>query len=141
MHSGNHFTTAIVRLPCKKLVKGITTANLGVPDYDRAVIQHQEYIHALSSCGLNVIAMEADEQYPDSVFIEDPAIVTSSIAIITNPGAPSRKGEVKSVGKQLYDYCKQVEHIKSPGCLDGGDVMKCGSHFYIGISKRTNYQQ
>jgi dimethylargininase len=132
------FTKAIVRIPCKNLVNGITTANLGKPDYDLAIIQHQEYIQALKDCGLEVITLEADETYPDSTFVEDTALLTPHCAIITNPGAPPRKGEIIEIKKVLVGLYRKVEEIKDPGTLEAGDIMMVGNHYYIGLSERTN---
>ena len=132
------FTKAIVKRPCKNLVNGLTTANLGKPDYDLALKQHQGYIEALIECGLEVTILEADEDYPDSVFVEDTAVLTPRCAIITNPGAPSRRGEIIEISKVLKNIYQNVETITEPGTLEAGDVMMVGNHFYIGISKRTN---
>lgn len=132
------FTKAIVKRPCKNLANGLTTANLGKPDYDLALKQHQRYIEALIECGLEVTILEADEDYPDSVFVEDTAVLTPRCAIITNPGAPSRRGEIIEISKVLKNIYQNVETITEPGTLEAGDVMMVGNHFYIGISKRTN---
>ena len=133
------FTKAIVRIPCRNLVDGLTTANLGNPDYDLAIIQHQKYLQALKDCGLEVITLEADETYSDSTFVEDTALLTPHCAIITNPGAPSRKGEILDMKKVLIGLYGKVEEIKDPGTLEAGDVMMVGNHFYIGLSQRTNF--
>ena len=132
------FTKAIVRIPCKNLVNGLTSANLGKPDYDFAIIQHQKYIQALKDCGLEVFTLEANENFPDSTFVEDTALLTPHCAIITNPGAPSRKGEILEMKKVLIGRYRNVEEIKDPGTLEAGDVMMVGSHYYIGLSERTN---
>ena len=88
------FQNVIVRRPCKALIDGITSnPQLGKPDYEKACQQHDTYIEALKSCGVQVTVLPADERYPDSCFVEDPAVITRKCAIITNPGAPSRNGE------------------------------------------------
>jgi dimethylargininase len=132
------FTKAIVRIPCKNLVNGLTSANLGKPDYDIAIIQHQKYIQVLKDCELEVITLEADETYADSTFVEDTALLTPHCAIITNPGAFSRKGEILQMKNVLIGLYGKVEEIKDPGTLEAGDVMMVGSHYYIGLSERTN---
>jgi dimethylargininase len=81
-----------------------------------------------------------DEDYPDSVFVEDTAVLTDKFAVITNPGAPSRKGEVISIKEELLKLYAEIEEIQYPGTLDGGDVMKVREHFYIGLSSRTNQE-
>lgn len=135
------FKNVIVRRPCKAMLDGITSCpELGKPDYEKALQQHDDYIAALKKCGVEVTVLEADERYPDSCFVEDPAVITSKCAIITNPGAPSRNGEkdeiVGAVKKFFSD--DQIEYIKAPGTLEGGDVMMVGDHFYVGRSARTN---
>lgn len=132
------FTKAIVRQPCRNMTKGLTSANLGAPDFERAVAQHGAYVSALKSCGLQVKELEADERYPDSTFIEDTALLTPHCAIITNPGAPSRRGEVAEMKGVLQEYYTDIEEISAPGTVDAGDIMMVGSHFYIGLSGRTN---
>ena len=132
------FRNAIVRMPCKNMVNGITSANLGKPDYSLACRQHDKYIEALTSCGLHVDILDANEAYPDSTFIEDVALLTSECAVITNPGALSRKGEEKDVVRIIEKHYKHVEFIREPGTIEAGDIMMAGSHYYIGLSERTN---
>ncbi len=132
------FRHAIVRKPCRNLGLGITTASLGKPDYEKAMAQHAAYADVLRSCGLEVIILESDENYPDSTFIEDTAVVTEKMAVITSPGAPSRKGEVVTVAEALKSFFPSLEYIKPPGTVEGGDVMRAGDHFFIGLSQRTN---
>jgi len=132
------FKNAIVRKPGKSLVNGITSANLGKPDYDKAVAQHTGYVAALKKCGVEVTVLNADEGFPDSVFVEDTAVVTARCAVITNPGAGSRKGEEVAIKEALSRFHENIECIQPPGTLDGGDVMMVGDHFYTGLSARTN---
>ncbi|MCP4694237.1 MAG: N(G),N(G)-dimethylarginine dimethylaminohydrolase [Desulfobacterales bacterium] len=132
------FTNAIVRKPARAMIHGITTANLGAPNYEKALEQHQRYVEALQSLGVQTTVMEADENFPDSVFVEDCAVLTEKCAIIANPGAPSRKGETAAVEKALKEFYTRIEHVDAPGTLDGGDVMRVADHFYTGVSERTN---
>jgi dimethylargininase len=134
------FKNAIVRKPCKSMVNGLSSANLGIPDYDLAMRQHQNYINALKFCGLQVEVLEANEDFPDSTFIEDIALLTSHCAIITNPGAPSRKGEAEDVIDTITKYYSDIEFIKEPGTIEAGDIMMVGDLFYIGLSDRTNQE-
>ncbi|MEZ5471655.1 MAG: arginine deiminase family protein [Marinicella sp.] len=134
------FKHAIVKTPCANMVNGITEAGLGQPDYQLALQQHQQYIEALQQCGVEVSVLPADEQFPDSCFVEDPAVITQHGAIITHPGADSRKGETKAIEQALLNQGLDIQHIKAPGTLDGGDVMMVDKHFYIGLSDRTNQQ-
>lgn len=81
--------------------------------------------------------MEAEENFPDSTFVEDTAVVTEKCAIITHPGHVSRQGEVESIKIELNKH-RPIETIIAPGTLDGGDIMQVEDHFYIGLSDRTN---
>jgi dimethylargininase len=134
------FKNAIVRKPCKNMVNGLSSANLGIPDYDLAMKQHQNYINALIFCGLQVEVLEANEDFPDSTFIEDIALLTPHCAIITNPGALSRKGEATDVLDTIKKYYDQIDFIKEPGTIEAGDIMMVSDHFYIGLSERTNQE-
>jgi dimethylargininase len=132
------FSNAIVRTPCKNFINGLTTADLGTPDYNTALEQHQKYIEALQACGLNVTVLDPDEQHPDSTFVEDTALITPYCAVITNPGAPSRKGETEEIKNVLKKYFSDIYEIKEPGTIEAGDVMMVDKHYYIGLSERTN---
>ena len=135
------FHNVIVRRPCRAMVEGITSnPQLGKPDYELALHQHDTYIEALKQCGVNVTVLPADERYPDSCFVEDPAVITRKCAIITNPGAESRNGEKDEIIGAIREFFSedQIEYIVSPGTLEGGDVMMVGDHFYVGRSARTN---
>ena len=135
------FTHTIVRRPCRAVINGITSApELGKPDYELALRQHDDYIAALKQCGVDVTVLEADERFPDSCFVEDTAVLTRKCAIITNPGAASRNREVESMVPVIERFYKkdQIEYITAPGTLEGGDVMMVGDHFYVGRSARTN---
>ena len=84
--------------------------------------------------------LEADENYPDSVFVEDNALIAgNNCAIISNPGAPTRKGEITNMIPTIESFFKDgIEYVKDPGNCEPGDIMMVGNHFYIGLSKRTN---
>lgn len=133
------FTKAIVRTPGPSMVDGLTTANLGNPDYKKALAQHTAYIRALESCGLEVIVLPPDNDYPDSTFVEDTALVTPVCAIIMRPGAISRRGETRAIEKALTNFYTNIERVVSPGTVDAGDIMMVGEHYYIGLSTRTNH--
>jgi dimethylargininase len=132
------YANALVRRPCRNMVHGLSAANLGRPDPARALKQHDAYIEALRACGLAVTVLEADEEYPDSVFVEDVAVVGAALAVIARPGAPSRRGEVKAVALALAGLAPRSEAILPPGTLEGGDVLRAGDRYYVGISERTN---
>lgn len=120
------------------MINGLTSVSMGKPDYNRALEQHASYVEALQTCGVEVKVLEADSRFPDSVFVEDVALCTPACAIITNPGAQSRRGEASEMKPHLETFYSETESIKWPGTLDAGDVMMAGKHFYIGNSERTN---
>ena len=135
------FKNVIVKRPCSKITDGITSSpELGTPNYELALKQHDTYIEALKSCGVEVTVLEADENFPDSCFVEDTAVLTRKCAIITNPGAETRNKEVEAMIPVIKKFYSEdcIEYIKAPGTLEGGDVMMVGDHFYVGRSARTN---
>lgn len=132
------FKNAIVRKPGKSIVDGIGPGTLGKVDYENALKQHHAYVEGLKKTGVKVTYLDSLEEYPDSCFVEDTAVLTRKCAIICNPGAPSRNGEQVSVHQALKEFYKDIELISAPGTLDGGDVMMVGDYYYVGISARTN---
>ena len=135
------FKHTIVRTPCSKICDGITSApELGQPIYEKALEQHAKYIEALKATGVDVLVLPALEEYPDSCFVEDVAVVAEKCAIITNPGAGTRNGETGYIVDAIRQFYSddQIGYIKAPGTLEGGDVMKVGDTFYVGVSARTN---
>jgi dimethylargininase len=135
------FTNAIVRTPGRSIVEGLSDSKtLGLPNYEQAIIQHQSYIDVLTKCGLDVLVLEPCEEYPDSTFVEDVALITPNCVIITRPGAPSRKGEVHEIEFVLKQKFNNIEAIEAPGTIEGGDIMMVGDHYYIGLSERTNIE-
>jgi len=131
------FTHAIVRKPGDDFAHGITTFKLGPPHYELMMKQHEDYTKTLRSLGLELIVLNSLPDYPDAYFVEDTAVVTPDVAIITNPGVEDRKGEEDTIERALATYRKTVR-IHAPGTVDGGDVLMVDSHFFIGISERTN---
>jgi dimethylargininase len=132
------FNNAIVRLPSRSLINGLSTAGLGKPVYTLALEQHLKYTESLRKTGLTVRILPAEESFPDSTFMEDVALCTPEFAVVTRPGAVSRRGETDGMKKILEEYYPSVEEIVFPGTLEAGDVMMAGRHFFIGISSRTN---
>ena len=131
------FKHAITRLPGENFGSGLTTSNLGAPHYALILEQHRAYVEALRGLGLEVTVLPALIAHPDAYFVEDPAIVTSKVAVINRPGAPARQGEEVSLAPVLAQY-RPLERIFAPGSVDGGDVLMVGEHFFIGVSERTN---
>jgi dimethylargininase len=134
------FSKAIVRIPCKKIIFGLSSANLGKPNYGLALKQHEKYMNALQSCGLKLLILEPDEGRPDSTFVEDTALLTPKCAIILRPAPLSRRSEIDEIKAVLKNNYTHIEEIKSPGTAEGGDVLKVGNHYYIGLSQRTNLE-
>ena len=132
------FQRAIVRVPTANLAEGLTTVDLGAPDFDRALVQHEAYCAALERCGLNILRLEPDARYPDATFVEDTAVLTERCAVLTRPGASSRTGEVAGVSDLVAEFYSKLHSIIAPGTLDGGDICEAGNHFFIGVSERTN---
>jgi dimethylargininase len=133
----NKFTHAIARRPGKDFAQGLTTSRLGNPSYEMMIEQYDAYISTLRALGLDVILLDPLPDYPDAYFVEDTAVVTPDVAIITNPGARTRRGEEDTIEPVLARY-RDTVRISAPGTLDGGDVLMVGTHFFVGISERTN---
>ena len=133
------FTKAITKAPSPNYLDGITTSRpeLGAPDPERVSVQHDTYVSTLRGLGLQVTELPADPEFPDSCFVEDPAVVIPEAAIITRPGAESRRGETVAIAAALHGL-KELGQIEAPGTMDGGDVLLVGKHFLIGLSERTN---
>lgn len=134
----NAFRRAIVRPPAPNFAEGLTTVDLGTPVVETALAQHERYCEALERCGLALTRLPADARHPDSTFVEDTAILTGGVAILTRPGAPSREGEVAGIEDALSPFFSGFARIAAPGTVDGGDICEAGDHVFIGVSQRTN---
>ena len=106
-------------------------------DYALAAAEEKEYRRTLESLGLTVITLPGDAAYPDCVFIEDTAIVLPELAVITRPGAESRRGETRVVADELAKH-RPLVHIEAPATIDGGDVLLLDDRIYVGLTARTN---
>ncbi len=104
---------------------------------ERARLQHHAYEQALRDLGVKVYSLPEEPNLPDSVFVEDTAVVLDECAVITRPGAESRLAEVEAVAQALAPY-RQLFTIQAPGRLDGGDVLKVGRKIFVGLSGRSN---
>ena len=133
----HRFRHAIVREPAANFGQGLTTVDLGAPDFERCRQQHGAYVAALRELGLDVEVLPADPGHPDAHFVEDVAVVTPEVAVITRPGAQSRRGEVDAIARRLERH-RPLRRIDSPGTLDGGDVLMVGRRCFVGRSARTN---
>jgi dimethylargininase len=132
------FTRAIARKPPKTFASGLTTSQLGTPVLSKVLAQHERYCEALARAGLEVVVLAEDSALPDSPFVEDVAVVAGSRAILTRPGAVSRRGETTAVREALARFFDAPDEIEAPGTIDGGDVCEAGERAFIGISQRTN---
>jgi len=108
-------------------------------DYENATRQHQEYEENLAKSGCNLISLAAEPDLPDSVFVEDTAVVFDELAIITLPGADSRKPETASIVEALKPH-RKLFFIHEPGTMDGGDVLRVAKRIFVGITPRTNLE-
>ncbi|MCI1664742.1 MAG: arginine deiminase family protein [Atopobiaceae bacterium] len=136
----SNFTHAIVRRPSHSVCDGLTTSDLGKPDYELALKQHDDYIEALKQAGVEVTVLPALEDHPDCVFVEDTAVITPSGAIMDRPADPTRTAEAGLMLPTIREFFpdEKIKQITEPGTLEGGDVMMVGDHYYVGHSKRTN---
>jgi len=103
----------------------------------RAIAQHHKYEETLKSLGVEVLPLPEEPQLPDAVFVEDTAIVLDECAIITRPGADSRKPEIESITRALAPH-RILHPIQAPGTLDGGDVLVAGKRIWVGLTTRSN---
>ena len=106
-------------------------------DLAKAGDEHRRYEALLAELGASVVSLPAEPDYPDSVFVEDPAVVVDEVAIMTRMGAASRRGESESLARALAAY-RPLRWLREPATLEGGDVMRIGRTLYVGVSHRTN---
>jgi dimethylargininase len=106
-------------------------------DVNIACAQHHEYVKALAEIGCQIVELPAEADLPDSVFVEDTAFILDEVAVITRPGADSRKAETDSIIRALSPH-RALVHVTEPATVDGGDVLVLGKNIYIGISTRSN---
>jgi len=131
------FTHAIVREPGRSVVNGISSASRA-PAYDGVVAEHRAYVAALRGAGLTVDVLPPLEAFPDSVFVEDPALVFPEGAILLRPGVASRLGEAEEMRAPLKKHFDRVLELEGEQYADGGDVLVSQDEVFIGLSKRTN---
>jgi dimethylargininase len=128
----------VVRPPAANFEGGLTSVDLGKPDFEVALRQHEAYCRALVECGLALTRLAPDQRHPDSTFVEDTAILTSRGGVICRPGAVSRLGETEEIESLLRRDFSAVYKIAEPGTVDGGDICEAEDRFFIGVSQRTN---
>ncbi len=131
-------TIAITREVPRSIVDCELTHLARTPiDVTRARAQHEQYRAALRALGLEVVSLPEEPDLPDSVFVEDAAIVLDEVAVLTRPGADSRKPEVESITQALKPF-RRLVRIESPATLDGGDVLVAGRKIFVGQTLRSN---
>jgi dimethylargininase len=106
-------------------------------DLARAQQQHQAYEELLAKLGARVISLPPEPHLPDSMFVEDPAMVLDEIAVILPMGTESRRAEAASLAQELAKY-RKLAHVRLPATLEGGDVLRIGRKLFVGLTKRSN---
>lgn len=131
------FNSAIVRSPGQSVINGLRANTGPSPDFAAVRAEHDAYVAALQAAGVRVQILEALEQFPDSMFVEDPALVFSEAAILLRPGAPSRLGEAHELAPALAARFPRLLRL-AEGFADGGDILVTPGHVLIGLSARTD---
>ena len=131
------FTHAIVRTPGRSVVNGLRMGD-EAPTYEAVAAQHTNYVSALRAMGLHVDVLPPLEEFPDSTFVEDPALTFPEGAILLHPGAPSRAAEPEHMRAAFARHFNKVLEVGPDGDVDGGDVLVTPATVFIGLSKRTN---
>ena len=132
------FNNALVRTPCHAIVNGLRAVDVGAPSYQTVLAEHKAYVEALEAAGVAVEILPALDAYPDSMFVEDPALVFTEGAIVMRPGAQSRFGEAQEIAPVLRRRFLRVIDLSGPGFADGGDILVLKDRVMIGLSDRTN---
>src|SRR5258705_4132113 len=129
---------AITRAVSAALASCELTCQPRVPiDFEAARAQHCAYQQALQTASYRVEQLDSDDTMPDSVFVEDIAVVFDEVAILTRPGADSRRREMPAIAAALAAH-PSLQQIEPPGTVDGGDVLVARRHAFVGLSTRTN---
>jgi dimethylargininase len=131
------FDRAIVRAPARSVTDGLRAGDHDGPSYEGVAAEHAAYVAALETAGLTVEVLPPLEAFPDSMFVEDPALVFSQGAILLRPGAESRRGEAKLLRPALLPHFPELVEIKD-GYADGGDILVTANNVMIGLSDRTD---
>jgi dimethylargininase len=132
-----NFTNALVRAPARSAIHGLSRQPGPRPTFESIVSEHTRYVDALKVCGLSVEVLPPLEAYPDSIFVEDPALVFGEDAILLRPGAATRYGEVKEIEGALRQRFGRVLSMQE-GFADGGDMLLTPTGMIIGLSSRTD---
>ena len=136
--SASQFSHCIVRSPAPSVTEGLRAIDVGAPDFTRLKSEHQAYIAALGAAGVKVNVLPALQEFPDSIFVEDPALTFPNGAVLLRPGAPSRRMETNHIASALHEQFDTVLELPKAGFVEGGDVLRTPAKIIIGISERTN---
>jgi dimethylargininase len=130
---------AIVKRPASTLADRceLTFLQRSAISFDALERQHRAYREALQNAGADVVVLDADPALPDSVFVEDTAVVLDEIAVMAHPGAASRQAEPDRIEAEIARH-RSIVRIAAPGTLEGGDVLRIGRTLYVGLSTRSN---
>lgn len=131
------FTHAISRHPAASITDGLRAVDTGAPDLALFKQHHADYVDALRSTGAEVTLLDALEDYPDSVFVEDAALCLAEGAVIMRPGAPSRLGEAAEMAPVLARFYDDIRTITDPHYIEGGDILTTETEILVGTSDRT----
>lgn len=132
------FSHAVVRAPAASIVRGLRAVDSGAPDLARFRADHADYQAALRAAGVEVVALEPLDDFPDSVFVEDTALCLPEGALLLRPGAPSRLGEVAAMAPALRQLFAEVRELEAPGFVEGGDILTTEREILVGRSARTD---
>lgn len=132
------FTHAICRKPSASIARGLRAVDTGTPDPALFQAHHDAYVAALRSTGAEVTVLEALDDFPDAVFVEDTALCLPQGAVLMQPGAPSRRGEVAGMAPHLTALYGDVQRIEGDGFIEGGDILVTEREVLVGLSARTN---
>ena len=132
------FNNVLIRSPNKSIERALSSKRLS-PKFKNINKEHKKYVQILNKIGLKINLLKPLEEFPDSIFIEDPALIYKSTCIILNPFDPSRNGEANIISKEIKEFFDNILFVDK-GFVEGGDILNINDHFIIGLSNRTNQQ-
>mgnify|MGYP001405070984 CR=1 FL=1 len=130
------FKNIIIRKPNKSIENALSSQNIN-PVFKNILEEHNSYVKVMNELNLKVNLLEPLEDFPDSIFVEDPALIYKTNCIILNPSDPSRNGEKIIINKEIKTFFENIYFIEN-GFIEGGDILNINNHFIIGLSNRTN---
>ena len=131
-----NFKNIIIRKPNRSIKNALSSQNIN-PKYENILEEHNNYLKTFKDLGLKIKLLEPLEDFPDSIFVEDPVLIFKKTCIILNPFDPSRNGEKKIISEEIKNYFDSIFFIKN-GFIEGGDILNINNHFIIGLSNRTD---